>query len=179
MIVLELAVVNLVATADLGQPVDLVAVSRLEHVIFDQDVYGGRVAYLKAPCMFGKVNIFFSGKMISVGTRGEDEARHDLEYTRDLLVDEGVVKPVELVFITRNIVAILVLDHVDLEALADELGAVYEPEQFPAAIYKIENPNTTFLIFSSGKIVILGAKSLAHLNKAAESITEVIRKYSY
>ena len=179
MTALELAIVNLVATANLGQPVDLVAVSRIEYVIFDQDIYGGRVAYLKTPDMYGKVSIFSSGKMISVGTRGENEAWHDLEYSRDLLVGEGVVEPVELVVVTRNIVATLVLEQVDLEALADELGAVYEPEQFPAVIYKIENPKTTFLIFGSGKVVILGAKSLGHLNEAAERITDILRRYSY
>lgn len=35
---------------------------------------------------------------------------------------------------------------------------VYEPEQFPAAMYRMESPRVVFLMFSTGKIVCVGAK---------------------
>ncbi|MHA1386414.1 MAG: TATA-box-binding protein, partial [Candidatus Helarchaeota archaeon] len=37
--------------------------------------------------------------------------------------------------------------------------AIYEPEVFPGLIYRMTNPKAAFLIFSSGKIVIAGAKN--------------------
>jgi len=59
------------------------------------------------------------------------------------------------------------------------LGAVYVPEQFPAVIYKVDDNKTSFLIFNSGRVVIAGARSMAHLNEAAERIAEKLRMYSY
>lgn len=35
----------------------------------------------------------------------------------------------------------------------------YEPELFPGLIYKMEVPRVVLLIFTSGKIVLAGAKS--------------------
>ena len=46
-----LTIVNLVGTSDLGQRVNLVRFAELEHVLFDHEVYGGRLAYLKASGM--------------------------------------------------------------------------------------------------------------------------------
>jgi len=50
-----------------------------------------------------------------------------------------------------------------LEALAvtlDEQGidVEYEPEQFPAAIVKLDEPPVTFLLFSTAKFVIQGLR---------------------
>lgn len=176
---MTLRIVNLVATADLGQRVDLVRFSELEHVLFDKEIYGGRVAYLKAPGMHGKVNVFFSGKLISVGSCSEDDAQHDLFFTRDMLVENGLVEQVDVEVIVRNIVATTESDHpLDLEALSYEANALYEPEQFPAVIYKITEPKTTFLIFNSGKIVISGAKSIEHLEKAEKIVMDFVNSYT-
>lgn len=35
---------------------------------------------------------------------------------------------------------------------------MYEPEQFPSAIYRMDGPRVVFLISSTGKIVCVGAK---------------------
>jgi TATA-box binding protein (TBP) (component of TFIID and TFIIIB) len=43
------------------------------------------VPYLKKPGMHGKVTIFTSGKMISVGTKRREEAETDLQETADTL----------------------------------------------------------------------------------------------
>ena len=38
-------------------------------------------------------------------------------------------------------------------------GATFNPERFPALVYKLKKPKTTTLLFSSGKMVCTGAKS--------------------
>jgi transcription initiation factor TFIID TATA-box-binding protein len=38
-------------------------------------------------------------------------------------------------------------------------NTMYEPEQFPGLIYRMEEPHVVLLIFSSGKMVVTGAKS--------------------
>jgi len=42
---MNLRIVNIVATANLGQPVDLKEVARIRHTIHDPDIYGGRVGW--------------------------------------------------------------------------------------------------------------------------------------
>jgi len=174
----EPEIVNLVATADLGQPVDLIQVSMLPDIIFDQDIYGGRVAYFKSSDTFGKVSVFFSGKLISVGSRSEEQARHDLLLVRDFLVSHGIIESVELSPLTRNIVATLNLSvSIDLELMSTDVNVIYEPEQFPAAILRYNNPKSTFLIFHSGKIVISGVRSVKELYDSANYITTIVDNY--
>lgn len=52
------AIVNVVATASVEQPVDLAELERFKEIFHDSSVYGGRVAYFKTPEMNGKVSIF-------------------------------------------------------------------------------------------------------------------------
>ncbi|MCK5290238.1 MAG: TATA-box-binding protein, partial [Candidatus Aenigmarchaeota archaeon] len=51
----------------------------------------------------------------------------------------------------------------------------YEPEQFPGVVHRIETPKTVFLIFSSGKIVITGAKSVKHLEDAIKVLEKELK----
>ena len=73
-----------------------------------------------------------------------------------------------------NIVASTYLDHdVPLINLAEALpNTEYNPEQFPGLVMRIKEPKTSALIFSSGKVVCTGAKSLL---KVRESINQIIK----
>ncbi len=46
---------------------------------------------------------------------------------------------------------------------------MYEPEQFPGLIHRMSDPHVVLLIFSSGKMVITGAKR-------EEEVYEAVRK---
>ena len=164
------------ATSELGQPVDLSEVSQIRNTIFDQEIYGGRVAYLKKPGMYGKVTIFPSGKLISVGTHSIEEAETDLQETADTLHESGLIRKVKLKAKLRNLVAVLITKPLSLEDFAFETRAIYEPEQFPAAILKIGAPERTFLIFNSGKIVLPGIISMDDLDQAVEQITSILEE---
>jgi transcription initiation factor TFIID TATA-box-binding protein len=41
----------------------------------------------------------------------------------------------------------------------------YEPEQFPGLVYRVKDPKIVVLIFSSGKIILTGAKNLEDVKK--------------
>ena len=60
----------------------------------------------------------------------------------------------------QNIVASASLGGtIDLEKSAYELGrTMYEPEQFPGLIYRMDEPKVVILLFASGKLVCTGAK---------------------
>jgi transcription initiation factor TFIID TATA-box-binding protein len=73
-----------------------------------------------------------------------------------------------------NIVVSTSLEHdVPLEKMAATLSNTeYNPEQFPGLVIRIKDPKTSALIFSSGKIVCTGAKTL---EKVEESIQQIIK----
>ena len=87
----ELEIVNVVATADMHQQVDLIQISQLDYTIYGPEKYGGRCAYLKTPEMHGKVSIFLSGKLISVGSKSPEQAQRDLKRTTEILVSNGLI----------------------------------------------------------------------------------------
>ncbi len=61
----------------------------------------------------------------------------------------------------------------DLFLIATKIPEVeYEPEQFPGAILKYEEPKATILLFKNGKIVCVGCKSEA---KIAETIAKTVK----
>lgn len=62
-----------------------------------------------------------------------------------------------------------------LETLAvslrgQEIDVEYEPEQFPAAIVKLDEPAVTFLLFSTGKFVIQRLRRFEDIEPAIERI---------
>ncbi len=73
-----------------------------------------------------------------------------------------------------NIVVSANLGHdIPLEKMAATLSNTeYNPEQFPGLVIRIKEPKTSALIFSSGKIVCTGARSM---DKVHESIRKIIK----
>lgn len=174
----KLRIVNVVATANLEQQVDLLKMASLENVMYNIDTYGGRVAYLKKPNMHGKVSVFTTGRMISTGTTHPEQANEDLNNAAAFLADNRLVDVTTTKTVTRNIVALLEMPGpLSLEEAARNLNAIYEPDQFPGAIVKQRDPKATYLLFSSAKIVILGTRSLEELNQALEHIQSLLGRY--
>ena len=78
----------------------------------------------------------------------------------------------------QNIVASTSLEHdIPLIKLAETLpNTEYNPEQFPGLVMRIKEPKTSALIFSSGKVVCTGAKSLTKVKESVEQIIKNIGK---
>lgn len=83
-------------------------------------------------------------------------------------------KKVEIV----NIVVSSSLEHdIPLEKMAATLSNTeYNPEQFPGLVIRIKDPKTSALIFSSGKIVCTGARTLVDVERSIEKIIESLQK---
>ena len=131
----KLNIVNLVVTAELKQPVDLERLVYEKSFLYDAAIY--RCAYLKDKNTKSKVSIFSTGKMISVGSKSIQTAKHDLHYASRRLAELGLITPTRITVKLQNIVATGELGHsIDIENLATRLpNVIYEPEQFPGAIY--------------------------------------------
>ncbi|MCD6110891.1 MAG: TATA-box-binding protein [Thermoplasmata archaeon] len=62
----------------------------------------------------------------------------------------------------------------DLQKLVTSFeNAEYDPERFPGLIYRVKEPKTALLLFSSGKMVCTGAKSV---EEAKEVVRRVVKK---
>ena len=73
-----------------------------------------------------------------------------------------------------NIVVSTALEHdIPLEKMAATLSNTeYNPEQFPGLVIRIKEPKTSALIFSAGKEVCTGARTI---EKVEESIKKIIK----
>jgi transcription initiation factor TFIID TATA-box-binding protein len=52
----------------------------------------------------------------------------------------------------------------------------YNPEEFPGIICRFTEPKVALLIFSSGKLVVTGAKSVEDIKNAVNKLTDVLRR---
>lgn len=170
-------IVNVVATASLGTPIDLEQLRKFNEIFHDSDVYGGKVAYFKTSGMCGKVSIFFSGKMISVGTKSEAQSFKELEIAQQFLMKKGYAKLTELKPIVQNIVAMVNFgEKLNLGKLCEYPKTIYEPEQFPGAILRLDNPfKVSVLLFASGKAVIAGLRSSRQIEPIISILTQIIK----
>jgi len=77
-----------------------------------------------------------------------------------------------------NIVVSTSLEHdIPLEKMAATLSNTeYNPEQFPGLVIRIKDPKTSALIFSSGKVVCTGARSMEKVQESIDRIIESLKK---
>ena len=174
----KITIHNVVATATLDRPVDLESLhERFPHeIVHDQEIYGGRTAYFKSKDMEGKVSIFRSGKMISIGTRSVEEAKQELILVAKILNASLKTEPK-----IQNIVATANCDfEVNLDKIASlkKMKVIYEPDQFPGAIIYLPLPENatvaTILLFASGKLVCVGLKDPKDVHAAIEQLFVMI-----
>ncbi|MHC1636202.1 MAG: TATA-box-binding protein, partial [Candidatus Methanospirareceae archaeon] len=83
-------------------------------------------------------------------------------------------------FKVQNIVASTDLGvELNLGAIAVGLGLEgmeYEPEVFPGLVYRVEDPDSAILIFSSGKLVITGCRTKEECEKAVEVLLKDLKR---
>jgi transcription initiation factor TFIID TATA-box-binding protein len=176
-VVVKIAIINVVATAALNQRIDFNKLTKLREILYDPKIYSGRVAYFKSHNMRGKVSIFASGKMISIGTKSEEEAVRELEYVKDFLVKKDLIKPTILSQKIRNIVLMVNFEKIiDLEELARNYEVIYEPEQFPGGILRFKEAHqATVLLFASGKAIVTGLKSSDQIEPVIQKLINVLK----
>lgn len=125
------------------------------------------------------MNTFYrSGKYI-LRTESEETLYEEQQIVLDELVELGVIteeQAEEVEFEVSNIACVAdVGTHFQLSPLAVGLGfnnAEYEPEQFPAVMYKSDDYDCTFSVFSSGRIVFPGSDSTEEAIRFLEKFIE-------
>jgi transcription initiation factor TFIID TATA-box-binding protein len=168
---------NIVASANLNQKVDLNAVVKsYPGVEYRPELFPGLVFRLKRPKT--TTLIFSAGKMICTGAKSEKESRSAVMKVAKELKKNGIIIINKPDLKVVNIVASASLGgKVDLEKAVTTLGkAMYEPEQFPGLIYRMDEPKVVILIFASGSLVCTGAKKEQDVYDAVHKLHEILEE---
>jgi transcription initiation factor TFIID TATA-box-binding protein len=166
---------NVVASATLNQKVDLNAVVKgYPGVEYRPEQFPGLVFRLKRPKT--ATLIFNSGKMVCTGAKSEKEARRAVMKVIKELKKGGIIVVSKPELKIQNIVASASLGGmIDLEKAAYTLGkTMYEPEQFPGLIYRMDEPKVVILLFASGKLVCTGAKKEQDVYDAVHKLHKIL-----
>ena len=175
---LEIAIQNVVASVTLDQKFNLLdIVKTFRNVEYNPKRFPGLVFRLKRPKT--ATLIFSTGKMVCTGAKSEKIAISAVNKVVRELKKNGIVVLGKPVIIIQNIVASANLhSQVDLETASDVLDNVmYEPEQFPGLIYRMADPKTVLLVFTSGKIVCTGGKSEEIVYESVHKLYETLDDY--
>ncbi len=174
----DVKIQNVVAVASLDQKINLLDIMKIfRNVEYRPKKFPGLVFRLKRPKT--ATLIFTTGKMVCTGAKSEKEARGAVMKVVRELKASGIIILGKPKIVIQNMVASANLHgRIDLEAMSDVLGSVmYEPEQFPGAIFRMGEPKVVLLVFASGKLVITGAKRGEQVHEAAEKMRAILIDY--
>jgi transcription initiation factor TFIID TATA-box-binding protein len=172
-----ISIENVVASATLNQRIDLNSIVRIfPGVEYRPEQFPGLVYRLKKPKT--ATLIFSSGKMVCTGAKSERLARKAIMKVVDELKRGGIVILAKPEIQIQNIVASAGLGgRIDLEKTTYSLKrTMYEPEQFPGLIYRMDDPKVVILIFASGKLVCTGAKKEAEVPRAIAKLQATLEE---
>jgi len=169
---------NVVATGALHQNIDLNSIIRaFPGVEYRPEQFPGLVFRMQKPIKATTL-IFSSGKMVCTGSKSERQAHKAVMKLVDELNRGGIVILGKPEIQIQNIVASAGLGgYIDLEKVTYSLKrTMYEPEQFPGLIYRMDDPKVVILIFTSGKLVCTGAKKETEVHRAISKLQETLEE---
>ena len=189
---MKYTIVNLVASASLKGYLDLYNLAMsLPNIEYEPEQFPGAILKLKEPkvsmLLFKNGKVICSGasteKDIVAGIRKASKMIHELQ--PEIKVRRNIDYEIVNLVATANLRRTL-----DLFSTALNLDNVeYEPEQFPGAILRLDDPKLTLLLFKNGKVICSGAsdeKQIAQaIKKASKLVHEiqpevpVLRKITY
>ncbi len=172
----DLTIQNIVATSSLGKPVSLTKLAKAyNNTEYNPEQFPGLVLRVKKPK--SAVLVFSSGNLVCTGTKSVAQVKEVIDQVIKQLGKIGVRITDKPKITVQNIVASGTINvDLNLNILALQLeNTEYEPEQFPGLVYKLDNPTTTFLLFSNGKLVCTGTKNKQQLEEAMEQLNKNIK----
>lgn len=175
---LDYKIENVVATVvvEITEKIDLKQIARKHaEVEYNPERFPGLVMRIEKPR--ATILIFSTGKMVVTGLRKASEADAVVSKVVKNIKKAGI-KVTNPKITIQNIVASGDLHtNIDLNMAAIVMEyAMYEPEVFPGLIYRMQEPKTVFLIFSTGRIVCTGAKKKEIVRDAVLKLNHQVRE---
>jgi len=170
----SIRVENVVSSTALAKKLDLQSIAlKVKDTDYDPERFPGLVYRLKEPKT--AVLLFRSGKAVCTGAKDLEQSREAISKVCDTLSEHGIkVFPNPVVEVQNMVASSDLGKEINLNALALAFGlemVEYEPEQFPGLVYRIDSPKAVLLLFSSGKLVCTGCKTIKEIEEAIEHIS--------
>ena len=173
----DIEIQNVVASATFDQrlPLDRIAIY-LENTEYEPEQFPGLVYRLEEPK--AAALLFGSGKIVCTGTQSPEQAKEATHKIIDELREADVEIGNKPEITVQNIVASSELGAtLNLNRIAFELvGTEYEPEQFPGLVYRLEEPQVVFLLFSSGNLVCTGGRTYEDVKEGIKVLEENLKE---
>tara|TARA_Y100000294_G_scaffold153161_1_gene151881 strand:+ start:295 stop:858 length:564 start_codon:yes stop_codon:yes gene_type:complete len=173
---------NIVATTALEKPIPLVKLARTQpNTEYNPKTFPGLVLRIKEPK--SAVLVFSSGNLVCTGTKSVTQVKKVIDAVIKQLRKINVRITIKPKITVQNIVASGTINlKLNLNFLALEMeNTEYEPEQFPGLVYKLIELNSTFLLFSNGKLVCTGTKNKQQLEESMKQLLKdvkiILKKY--
>ena len=172
-----ISIVNVVATASIGQSLDLKDVTeKFPDVEWTPKLFPGAIFRLESPKT--STLLFRSGKMVCTGSRSEEIANKAIKKVIQKLRKGKINIKNEATITIQNIVSSINLGgRISLEQASRTLPrSMYEPEQFPGLIFRMVDPKTVILIFASGKLVCTGGKTEKDVYRSVHNLHSLLEE---
>jgi len=173
----SLKIQNIVATTSLGKEVPLTKLAKtIITTTYNPETFPGLILRVKKPK--SAVLVFASGNLVCTGTKSILQVKQVIKQVIKTLKKINIKVTGKPKITVQNIVASGSINiSLNLNFLALELeNTEYEPEQFPGLVYKLIEPNATFLLFSNGKLVCTGTKNNQQLEDSMKQLIKTIKE---
>lgn len=183
---------NIVSTADFKCCLNLKQIAlQTQNSSYNPKRFSGLIMRLKEPKTTAL--LFSTGKIVCLGAKTEEQSKQACKKYGKMLKSLGYEAKFSD-FKIQNIVSScslkfkIPLGQLYIHLKKNKLTAYYESEAFPGLIYRyinmdnkedqdIKDANIVFLIFSSGNIVIAGAKNRNQIYDSFKNIYPVLKKF--
>ncbi|MHA2198142.1 MAG: TATA-box-binding protein, partial [Promethearchaeota archaeon] len=175
---LDYKIENVVATVtvEITEKIDLNQIARWHtEAEYNPERFPGLIMRMEKPR--ATILIFSTGKMVVTGLRQALEAERVVDKVIKNIKKAGIILSNPEITI-QNIVASGDLHtNIDLNMAAIVMEyTIFDPETFPGLIYRMQDPKTVFLIFSTGRIVCTGAKQKEIVRDAVLKLNQQVRE---
>ena len=159
---------NIVGSGSIADSIDLdMLIDKLEGYELNKKRFPGAVLRLRNPKI--AVLVFSSGKVVLTGAKSTEDFVHGQDVLIQKMKKAGVICHETPDLAVTNMVCSYDLGkYINLNKVVVTLNLEhieYEPEQFPGLVYRISDPKIVALLFSSGKIILTGGKTMEDIKR--------------
>lgn len=166
---------NLVASLNFFVSFKLPEVSRILGADYDPSNFPGAIYRKREGYTF---LLFRNGKSVLAGVKSFDQMHDAINKFKAETKEKLDIEITKVDIEIQNLVLSLDLHvEINLEHFVHEVyDSYYSPELFPGLTFKIYDPPATFLVFSSGKCVLVGLKRVEDVDRAINKLCETLNK---
>jgi transcription initiation factor TFIID TATA-box-binding protein len=166
---------NLVASLNFYVEFKLPEISRILGADYDPTNFPGAIYRKREGYTF---LLFRNGKSVLAGVKSFDQMNKAIDNFKKEAKEKLGIKITKVDKEIQNLV--LSLDthvEINLEHFVHQIyDSYYSPELFPGLTFKIYDPPATFLVFSSGKCVLVGLKRMKDIDRAITKLCETLNE---